>query len=135
MFYSFAHFFASGCETKNVNEKNSGRKLFPYDQSRTFLFFMARKLLRRKLTIPRKNDTSPGSLLLRCPWGPLLCIVEFVRRSNLVHRYHLPGIAYRRTTCTHTDYVCTRYIRRICIMESVIRCGLPDYLSFFLFTY
>jgi len=28
-----------------------------------------------------------------------------------------------------------RYSGRICIMKNVIRCGLPNYFSFFLFTY
>lgn len=95
-----------------------------------FLLFMVRKLLRRKLTIPRKSDIPSGSLLLRCSWGPLLCIVEFVHRPNLVHIYHL-GSTYLHTTCIHTDYVYVYvcYIWRICIMKNVVRCGLPNCLS------
>lgn len=101
-----------------------------------FLLFMVRKLLRRKLTIPRKSDIPSGSLLLRCSWGPLLCIVEFVHRPNLVHIYHL-GSTYLHTTCIHTDYVYVYvcYIWRICIMKNVVRCGLPNYLSLSLSLY
>jgi len=125
MFYFFALFFATDYEAKM---RKIARESY-FCMINHVLLFMARKLLRRKLTIPRKSD-----IPLACcaaPGGPCCVLLNL---SIVLISYHL-GIMYLHTRHVYIQimYVCVS--GRICIMKNVIRCGLPNYLSFLLFTY
>jgi len=101
MFYFFALFFATDGATYGARMRKIAGESYFRMINHVFLFA---KAFASKTNHPSQKWHPPG--LLRRPWGPLLCIVEFVHRSNLVHTYHL-GITY-----LHTQHV---YIYRLCM--------------------
>lgn len=125
-------FFASDYETRMWTRKIAGERYFRII-NRVLSSLHGAKAFASKTNHPSQKWHPSWLSAAALPLGALV-VYCWICPSNLVHTYHLGIPTYLHTTCIHTDYVCIRYIGRICIMKNVVRCGLSNCFSFFLFT-